>query len=475
MLYENEKGRDVLNSIRKAVDDYGMQDLIKQGVILGLSGGADSVMLLYALFELKKFYGEFNIKCVHVNHMIRGIDADKDETFCSELCKRLGVPLVTHRVDIPKIAKEMSTGIEETARNVRYNILEEEADLLSNNTSIAVAHNATDNLETIIFNMMRGTGINGLAGIKPIRGRIIRPLIYLSKESITDTLDSLGIDYVTDKTNFDVDYSRNYIRNDILPLLKRLSPSPEESATRVSKNLRDDISYIDSNADEFFKENYVGDSISTENIKGLPKAIFSRVLMNMIRQKTNVMPERVHIEKICSLLQGKDFEYSLPGNVKFVSRCGYSRIENHGNTDNDITLDCKLSLGVNVIPGFDDVIILSDAPIGENYSKVYNIEISTTLPSDIIIDGLYVREKQDGDSYSYGGMTHKLKKLFLDRKIPSDKRRLIPVICDNQGIVWVPGFGVRNEGDGVKRSYIAIAKNKSKDNSGLSFYITQRK
>ena len=475
MLYENEKGKEILNSVCKTIEEFGMQNMMRHGVVLGLSGGADSVMLLYTLIELRKIYGDFDIKCIHVNHMIRGADADDDEKFCIRLCEKLSVPLQVERVDVPRIAKEKGEGIEEAARNERYRIFENERRELSSDACIAVAHNATDNLETMIFNMMRGTGIKGLAGIKPVREYIIRPLISVSKEKIVEFLNFCKIGFVIDKTNSDTDYSRNFIRNDILPLLKKLSPDPEGSASRVSQNLREDISYIDGIADKLFFENYIDKRMSIEVLKELPKAIFSRVLMKIIRQKTDSMPEHVHIQKIYSLIGNGDFEYSLPGKIRFVSRGGYASIEEKNIGIDSCSFFQKLYSGVNVIQGFDHVIILSDKDSLESYSNVYKIEIQATLPSDIIEDGIYLREKRDGDSYCYGGLTHKLKKLFSDRKIPTDLRRFIPIICDKSGIVWVPGFGVRNEESGIKRTHIAIARCVDTNASNKKFHIIQRK
>lgn len=474
MLYENEKGKKIFDLICKTIKENGMQSMIERGVILGLSGGADSVMLFYTLVELKKLYGEFSINCVHVNHMIRGIDADKDEEFCRNLCESLCVPLTVHRIDVPKIAKENGLGMEEAARNVRYSIFEKERTLLSSDACIAVAHNATDNLETIIFNMMRGTGITGLAGIKAVRENIIRPLIAVSKEKIVDFLNCKGISFVTDKTNFESEYSRNYIRNDILPLLKRLTSEPEESASRVSKNLRDDISFIDCEVDKFLAENFIDERISIQALKDAPKAIFSRVLAKIAKQKSNLMPEYVHINKIYELVFGTDFEYSLPGKVKFVSRNGYASITEDSPKKESTGFYKQLSLGVNEIDDFNNVIIISDDPSFESYINVYKIEIQATLSSDIIIDELFAREKRDGDSYFYGGITHKLKKMFVDKKIPIDMRTLVPVICDSKGIAWVPGFGVRNEESGQQKMYIAIAKSNFNDKSKNNFYITKR-
>ena len=472
-LFDSKRGKEILNSISRTVKQYEMCPLIKKGVILGLSGGADSVMLLYTLLALRESFGDFKLRAVHVNHMLRGDDADSDEIFCVKLCKSLGIELVTHRINVSKISEESGAGFEETARKIRYEIFNAEAEKLGCDCAIAVAHNATDNLETMIFNMMRGTGITGLAGIKPVRDNIIRPLISVSKRSIVEFLDSVGVKYVTDKTNYDCDYSRNYIRHEILPRLERLSSDPEKMATRVSNNLRDDISFIDIEADKFMRSCIKDNLVLAEKLKKAPKAIFSRIIAKIIGQKTNAMPEQVHIDKIYELIFGDDFEYSLPGNKRIALRGGYIFIEDY-TEDRDSGFYVELSAGVNEIPGFKNLIILSDEPIDKNYSNVYKIEICATLPSYIIEDGLYVRNKLDGDSYSYGGITHKLKKLFSDRKIPKDERQRVPVICDKFGILWTPGFGVRNEENKVNRSYIAIATPRNDNNNIKSFYICQR-
>lgn len=474
-LFTSCEGANILKSAEEAINDCGMLEKIKRGVVLGLSGGADSVMLLFVLLKLKKEYGEYPITCVHVNHMIRGDAADADELFCKRLCSQLDVPFTAHRVDIPLMAEQRKMGVEEVARNVRYELFGEKIKELNSDACIAVAHNSTDNLETIIFNMMRGAGISGLAGIRPIRDNIIRPLIYSSKSEISSALDKCGIEYVTDETNLSCDYSRNYIRNVILPALTPLAVSPEKMGLRISKNLIDDKELIDKYTDIFINENLVGGSIQTKTLLDTPKALFYRILAEMMRQKCDKTLERTHVDRIYSLLSSGDFSYSLPSDMTFVSSGGISYIteKNEYELDGGI-IPCPLAQGVNHLQGYDSVIILSDKPDFECYSNVYKISIQATLPSDIISDELYVRQKRDGDAYAYGGITRKLKKLFNDKKIPMSERASVPVVCDKYGIVWVAGFGVRNEEENKKLSYIAIGE-PIEECTGKKLFVCSRK
>ena len=473
-LFASEKGKKIFTSARTAINEYSMDTLMNSGVLLGLSGGADSVMMLCLLMKLKQDGNDFPLLCVHVNHMIRGNEADRDEEFCKMLCASLCVELVVVRRDIPAIASLRGIGTEEAARDVRYaefaRIVREREDI----SSIAVAHNATDNLETIIFNMMRGAGISGLAGIKPVRDNIFRPLITVSKKDITEALCEAGIEYVTDSTNLTNDYTRNYIRNEILPKLEKLNPSPEQMGARISKNLLDDKKTLDRITNEFIMENLSDGKIAVTNLLACSKSEFYRVLTEITGQKTDKTPERCHADAIYDLLSNGDFSYSLPGKIRFVSRSGYAYIESDARDKSDESFCASLSYGVNRVNGFSDLIIISDEKDIESYSNIYKISIQARVPSDIIRDGICVRNKRDGDSYFYGGINRKLKKLFNDAEIPKERRNDVPVICDEEGILWVPGFGVRCEEEKRYGAVIAIASECS-DSSLRNFYIKMRK
>ena len=276
-LFSTSEGRCVYNAALSVIDSYGMAEKLKEGTLVGLSGGADSVMLLLVLLEYRRRVSDFQILAIHVNHMIRGEEAERDERFSEELCKSLGVEYESVRIDVPRLAQAQKTGLEEAARKARYSAFEKIISVREDIQTVAVAHNATDNLETVIFNMMRGTGLLGVCGISPVRDNVVRPLITSPKSDIVLALQSVGIEYVVDSTNLETEYSRNYIRHKIIPALSKLNSSPESMATRLSENLRADEIFISKIANTFIMENRKDGAIDVNLLRQLDKAVL-RVL-----------------------------------------------------------------------------------------------------------------------------------------------------------------------------------------------------
>ena len=469
-VFSTEPGKNIYSSAIRAIDEYSMLEHLKRGVLVGLSGGADSVMLLYLLLKIRSEICDFPLVAVHINHMIRGEEADRDEKFSEDLCRKLNVEFRSIHINVPEISREERIGVEEAARNARYAAFRQIIESDDSVSAIAVAHNATDNLETVIFNMMRGTGISGMAGIPPVRDNIVRPLIYSSKKDITDALNKASIDYVIDSTNSNVEYSRNYIRGEIVPRLYALNADAEAMTARMCKNLREDNDYVNGVADKIISDHLNDGYISKDVLANAPKPLFYRVLFKMVEQVSRVKPERAHIDAIHDLIGGGNFSYSLPGKLRFVSENGLCSIGNDIlQTSSEYCV--KLGYGVNEIPGYSTVVIISNDKTFKNYSNIYKISIQTQIPSDIIDNGLSVRTRRDGDSYVFGGITRKLKKLFNDRKIPPSLRQHIPVVVDDTGIAWVPGFRVRDGIYGNADAYIAFAEPICRDNNKKAIYF----
>ena len=231
--------------IREYIDKHNM---INRGdrVILGLSGGPDSVCLFFVLLAIKEEYG-ISIQAIHVNHMIRGADADEDEHYVRYLCLEYDVPLQVLRIDIPKHAKESGRSLEEEARIARHDAFEKaalEAESEGMIAKIAIAHNANDNAETVLFHMARGAGLDGMCGIAPVRGRIIRPLLEVSKEEILQLLEENQVPYCIDATNSHVEYDRNRIRHNIIPELQQVNERALEHITDMTARLTEIADYI---------------------------------------------------------------------------------------------------------------------------------------------------------------------------------------------------------------------------------------
>ncbi|MBE6537257.1 MAG: tRNA lysidine(34) synthetase TilS [Ruminococcaceae bacterium] len=444
-LFNSELGKKTYLTVKKTILDNNMQPLLMKGVAVGFSGGPDSVLLLIILRKLQKEL-DFNLKALHVNHMIRGKNADRDEIFSKVFAEALSIDFEALRVDVPKYAKDNHLGIEEAARQVRYDFFDKALDSDENLGAIATAHNSTDNLETLLFNLMRGSGTHGLGGIAPIRDNVIRPLIAISKEDVLRLLADAKIPFVTDETNFSVEYMRNYIRHEIIPKFKHLTPCPENMATKATSILRSDSEYIDSVADRFCRENENQGKIHASLLRTLHHSVLSRVIRLMCKKQGLPTPEKIHIDKIQELLEtSESFEVDIPGEAAFFLKESFCFIGNKKGNDSAIEFEHTLYDGFNEIPELNIGIAITNDESEDFSSNVYKISMKAKLSSAIIYGSLSVRTKKDGDSYYYGGITRKLKKLFCDKKIPISVRLKTPVITDEKGILWVPGFGVRDD------------------------------
>ena len=445
ILFTTAKGVDIYNRILKTIDREKMLEQIQRGLLVGFSGGADSVFLLSFLAHFKKITSSaFPILAVHINHCLRGDEANRDESFSKEFCERLGVDFISFRIDVPSIKQSMGIGTEEAARIARYSTFNDIIQSRNDISTIAIAHNATDNAETVIMNMLRGSGISGVCGIKPVRDNIIRPIISISKSEIISLLDECGIAYVTDSTNFSLDYTRNYVRNKILPLFSKLTDDPELSISRMTENLRSDLDYITQHAKDFIAKE-CNPEILADKIRVLHPSIQSKVISMLVFEETGKNLEEKHIAALRTLIEEDNFTYSLPGKMNFCCQrgvCFFSPKKNENPLDGQIF---SLTKGENKIYGTNLTVYIGE--FDESSSNVYNFSIQAQISSAIISDGLILRLKSNGDSYKYCGFTHKLKKVFNDRNIPPKEREYIPVVCDRQGIVLVPGMSVR---DGAK-------------------------
>lgn len=451
-----------------ASDIYRMLDKQK-GILVGYSGGADSTALLYMMKEICDERGLY-LRAFHVHHGIRGDEADRDAQFCRNTCERLGIDFTLEVADIPTLARESGQGIEETAREFRYDAFVRAVRSDSRLTCIATAHNADDNAETVIFNLTRGSGSAGLCGIPPIRMLsgipVIRPLLYTSKRDIIGYLNENGTEYIFDSTNNDTAYTRNYLRHEIIPRLERINPSLLDSVRRMTCSLREDAEYLDLAAERFISENVMGGRIDTVLLAKTERAVSSRVVCKMFSAFSGKTLEHVHVDAVLSLVDAKrdGSSTSLPGGVRAVIERGCLYFTDEADFE-PIQFEFTLHEGVNRFenPDFAVFVAKSDdcredlQKDNETLQNIYKLSIHTFLSSDKIKNVLSVRSRRDGDAYVFGGMTRKLKKLYNDRGYSKKKRCRTPIFCDADGIVWVPEFSVADrvkpDGDGLKIIY----------------------
>lgn len=439
-----------------------MRTILDHGtLIVGYSGGADSSCLLHLLVPWCRNNG-VRLAALHVNHMIRGAEADSDEVFCRNVCSSLNVELFVRRADVPSYAKKHGMGLEEAAREVRYSFFDEISEIITGSpdgAAVATAHNSDDNLETVIFNLLRGSGTHGLGGIAPVRdGRFVRPLIRDSGASIREWCRENGVDYVVDSTNSDTEYTRNHIRQNIVPEMRKICHSPQNSAVRLTSLVRTDDDFIESECMKYIAGEKT--SISRETLQSLHRALSSRILRHLYNnaKSGNSTIEEVHISKILSMLRENpgNFTISLPGMVTVSA-------DRHTISFGNVKADAVSEFSSGVIFTYPDdgeefsnvmyritfsqnphknhTIDSQDNNIEEN---IYKLSTQALLCFDKIKGTLKIKYRESGDLYRYGGLTRKVKKLFGDKKLTSEEKSLIPIISDDEGIVWIPTFPPRD-------------------------------
>ena len=427
---------EFITRIEDTIEKYRMLDGVSS-LLIGYSGGADSTALLFAMRDIALCRG-INIFCAHVDHMIRGDDALHDYEHCRMICERLGVTFFGTHIDIPALAKERGEGIEECARRERYAYFDS---LCAEHgiDKIAVAHNSGDNFETVLFNLARGSSVRGLCGIPPVRESIVRPLIECSRREIEAYCAEIGEKYVTDKTNSDTAYSRNYIRHEIVPRLLTLNPSAEKNVSRMCFALRRDADFLDKIAKDTDVE---GDALTIRRIVDAYK--------NVSGGKTL---ESVHIENALKLIKKGTLHssVSLPDKLCLrITREGLDivpdvREKSFGEPDAPIVLSGEgiydLCRGGRVILTKEDI-------------NIYKLSIHKGFNSVKIKGTVVCRYRREGDTIVCGGHRKSVKKLLTERKISPDDRHSLPFFCDDDGIFFIPGVAVR---DGASGSDFFIA------------------
>jgi tRNA(Ile)-lysidine synthase len=298
----------MLNKVKAAITQYSMDC---SNVTVALSGGADSVALLYALRE-----SGCEVGACHVNHNLRGNESDRDEAFVRELCAGLGVPLTVRSVDVRALQKKHRS-LEETARNVRYEFFAE-ISRESPGVTLATAHTASDNAETVLLNLIRGTGLKGLCGIPPVRGNIVRPLILCERSEVEAYCESHGLRYVTDSANSSEEFTRNKIRLNIMPLIKEINPS--FSVTQMCEILREDSDYLESRA---CCRDY---SESRIPYSELEKPLLSRIIKQTLTNN-NISPSALRIKQIMEAVKAGRGKINLEKHKFAVVEDGILKIE----------------------------------------------------------------------------------------------------------------------------------------------------
>lgn len=423
----------MIDKVKSTIEKYNM---LTEGatVVVAVSGGGDSMALLNALSLIKDEY-KIKLCAAHVNHCLRGEDADRDEKFVCEKCSALGVELHIKRADITQLAAEQGIGLEECGRKVRYDFFNG----IGENVIIATAHNLSDRAETFLFNFARGSSLRGLCSIPPVRDNIIRPLIDCSKAEILDFCERNSIEYVTDATNADVKYSRNRIRHNVITELAKINPSFENSASRCITSLNEDEAFLASLADEVVKKAKRENAFDSCVLASAPVPVKKRAVIKIAEASKGVTPEYKFIDKICDLLENSG-SLQINGGVTVRVRKGLLDFpDEFVERKNAVMLDGETFFG--------DVLIKSEIINANEIKSLQNVSkqgLEYYLDCDKIHGRVIVRSREDGDKITLASRkcTKSLKKLFNELSIPSEKRNSVAVFSDESGVILVEGAGV---------------------------------
>jgi len=430
-----------------------------EGVVVGVSGGPDSVCLLHVLNSLSENL-KLRLFAVHINHMLRGEEADADQKYVESLCEKLGVPLYVRSFDIGGIAAREGISLEEAGREIRYR----EFDKISRDVGadkIAVAHNRNDQAETVLMNIMRGTGMDGLKGMDFKRGNIVRPLLEIDRKDIEEYCRIHSLNPRTDSSNLESLYTRNKIRLELIPHMSRLSGTDiTESLFRMSRLIKEDSEFIEDAAIQAFCESTSAKDageicLDVEKLKKNPPAILKRVIRLAVREiKGNLKGiENVHVEKAVDLCingqTGKQIH--LPSGLKISKSYNVLKISKIKDLKKTPAFCEQVKIpGTTVIEHLDAVLTADILPNDGDFSfqgNVKNRSLVQFFDYNRLYDGIYIRNRKNGDvfkPYKSNG-TKKLKEYFIDCKIPKEIRDEIPVIACGNEIVWIIGHKISDK------------------------------
>ncbi|MBR5112192.1 MAG: tRNA lysidine(34) synthetase TilS [Clostridia bacterium] len=411
-------------------------------IIVALSGGGDSVSLLHILLSLKDRYS-LDIEAAHVNHCIRGEDADADEAFVSALCEKLGVRLNVLRADVPAYAKENGMTVEEAGRKIRYDYFRS---LAGEDGLVATAHNLNDRIETFLFNYTRGATLKGLCSIPAVRDGIIRPLLNCSKDEILAYCENNGLDYVTDITNSDTAYSRNRIRHNVITELKKINPGMEKSAARCMDSLIEDERFLSSLADKTVASSLGKNGYDIDVLAASPAPVRRRAIAQIIKKEIGGDIDMISITETDKII----LKYAAEGVGKSVqlqdgrfARTRAGKLEFPDISSKSVDEEIVLKEGFNRFGNYMiavSVVAAADYN-SQNVSKDFSVYFGDY---DRICGDVIARNRNPGDVIrpSKRGVSKQIRKIQNERKIPPEIRDSIPVICDDKGILCAYGCGI---------------------------------
>ncbi len=415
-------------------------------VVIGLSGGADSVALLHALLTLKEPLQLSTIHAAHLHHGLRGASADRDEAFVRALCHALSVPLTVVHADVAKEAKLHSETVEEAGRRLRYALFDTVAETIEGQVKIAVAHHADDQAETVLFHVIRGTGIKGLRGIPIKRANIVRPLMECSAVSIRQFCREQQLSFMIDETNDQLDYTRNRIRHTLLPEMKKINSGVVDHLCCLSQIATEEDAFLEDLAAQLIDRAALAVGYCLKTLRAAPDVICKRALMQLVLSRIGVAPDHAQTEALLRTVKEGGRFGGLPH--RWIAVCEHGvLLFIHESEQTEVTDNLPIPVSLDTPTDYHNTTIRTKRISYDEFlekSKIHKNFVHYCVSYDMIRGNLYVRSRQSGDRIH--PMSQKegksLKKLFNEHKIPTPLRSHLPILCDDEGVVAVPGVAV---------------------------------
>jgi tRNA(Ile)-lysidine synthase len=431
---------------QKVIEFISQYNLLEHGdkLLIAFSGGPDSVFALHFLSKYARKY-KIEISAIHFNHGLRGKEADRDQLFSRRFCDQLDIRFMTKKIDVKNYAEQYKISIEEAARKLRYENLTTVSKELKCD-KIVTAHNQSDNTETVLLNILSGTGLSGISGIPVRRENIIRPFLSLTKKEIVEYLDKYKIHYITDSSNLKSDFKRNFLRNKIIPLLKdKINPSLDEAVFRSSKILESTVPllniYRKNKLKKFIKVYNDRLQIQNDFFMSNDVGLIGELLKNLLRKHFRYdfeYSDFMKLNKLFKLQKGKSVQ--LNSNLIAIRESDFIQIEIKKTDTEQIV---HLNVGETVKFINKSVSIQKSDRMKVKYNPNGNIEF---IDADKLNGIFILRRWKNGDKFVPLGMSNfkKVSDFLTDIKIPSSDRKNQLVLTNRNNIVWVVGLRIDN-------------------------------
>lgn len=404
-------------------------------LVVGVSGGPDSMALLHCLTHWP--VAGIQLSAVHINHGLRGQSAQRDEDFVRRYCAENSLPLTVFHEDIVSFAKAHKLTLEEAGRVIRYDRFEQVRDA-QNADRVVTAHTASDQIETMLMHLIRGCGLDALQGIPEKRGNVCRPMLSCTRDEVLEYCRINQVPYVLDETNEDVRFTRNRIRCELLPLLRKMNPAVEESLLRFRQHSKEDISFLDDQTVRLLEKTTTETGVMAAGLQEAPQALRRRAIRLFLRQQRLKTIAQAHILSVEHIVLTGTGATLLPdGRMARVTNgvLSVQLLKEAGDSE-------ELFLPVTEFPFCFTVSGNTYQLVLTEKEKIHNLFSNQAIDYAIIQGNLTIRSRKMGDTLRPAGrgITKSIKKLMNEWKIPQDERESYPLLCDDAGVLLVPGY-----------------------------------